>query len=81
MALANGLSRGTVPEAGAPSTPGSTGQDGVSDLVNQFVAAVDVLITSRAAPNVLAASRRAPSKEQQPAERASKLEYKRVDET
>ncbi|KAK0628680.1 P-loop containing nucleoside triphosphate hydrolase protein [Bombardia bombarda] len=83
MALAKGLSRDTVPDARAPSTsvPGSTDQDGVSGLVNQFVAAVDALITSKTAPNTSAASKKAPSKEQQPAERASKLEYKRVDET
>ncbi|KAK3370958.1 P-loop containing nucleoside triphosphate hydrolase protein [Lasiosphaeria ovina] len=59
--------RNTVRKTDAPSAsaPGDTEQDGVSDLVNQFVAAVDALITSKAPP----------------AERASKLEYKRVDET
>ncbi|KAK0648837.1 hypothetical protein B0T16DRAFT_456291 [Cercophora newfieldiana] len=83
MALAKGLSRDTDSESRAPATSarGSADQDGVSDLVNQFVAAVDALITSKAVPNISAASMKVPSKEQPPAERASKLKYKRVDKT
>jgi len=83
MALDRGLSGdSTVTEARVPSTPNPTDQDGgVSDLVNQFVAAVDALITSKAVSNISAASKNAPSNKQPPAERASKLEYKLVDET
>jgi hypothetical protein len=75
--------RDPVRKAGATPTsaPGDREQDGVSDLVNQFVAAVDALITSKAVPNISAALKKVPSKEQPPAERVSKLEYKRVDET
>lgn len=43
--------------------------------------AVEALIASKVASGTPTASKETPNKGQQPAERASKLEYKRVNET